>query len=119
MSCLLSTLPHAHYACTQAPNSREGFSWNIVRIILQTSQVGHYPEMKSYQPPIFEASGIGLIKADFILSKYCEKQFSSRSILWMLTVAIIPTPDLGTVPSTFKQNGLTSMLNQMRVLAPL
>jgi hypothetical protein len=68
--------------------------------------------MKSCQLPISEASGKGLIKADFILSKYCERQFSSRPILWMLTIAIAATPGTGTVPSMFKQKALTFMLTK-------
>lgn len=115
--------PKSSYMCIlpahMAQSSREGFSWTAVRIILQTSQVGHSPEIKSCQPYPLEARGRGLVKADFILGKRCEKQLSSGSTFRMLTSAITTTPDTGPAPSTFRRKGLTPVLNQRRTLGHL
>lgn len=119
LSSFPQILLHVHSACTHGPSSREEFSWTAVRVILQTSQVGHSPEIKSCQPYPLEARRRGLVKADFILGKRCERQLSSGFTFRVLTTAITTAPDTGPVPNTFRRKGLTPVLNQRRTLGHL
>ena len=58
---------------------------------------------KTASLPFFKLVEQDWLKLTSYWANTCERQFSSGSILWILTVTITTTSDTGTLPSMFKQ----------------